>query len=115
MPESRYNPDNEDLARKTSQMKEVLISARDVLLQFVVSLPAPEQVLLAQAAILPFLKDLNDIKAHFTGEVIGNAGEEEDNANTVINGDDNRANGEVPEDGENNSLNPEAHEYLLFA
>ena len=59
MSESRYNPDNEDLARKTSQLEEVLISARDVLLQFVVSLPAPKQVLMAQAAILPFLKNID--------------------------------------------------------
>ena len=47
MPESCYNPDNEDLARKTSQLEEVIIYARDALLQFVVSLPAPEQALVA--------------------------------------------------------------------
>ena len=32
MPKSKYNPDNEDVAKKTSLMEEVLISARDTLI-----------------------------------------------------------------------------------
>ena len=41
MPESRYNPDNEDITRKTSLIEEVLTSTEDVLAHFIVSLPAP--------------------------------------------------------------------------
>ena len=114
MPESKYNPDNEDLSRKTSQMEEVLISARDMLAQFIVSLPAPEQIYMVQEAMLPFLKNLDTIKAHFVAKSIGNAGdqEEEDDTNTVINGGDNGADEEVPQDEENNILNQGGDNYV---
>ena len=64
MPESRYNPDNQDLARKTSQLEEILTSARDALANFVISLPAHEQIYIVQEAILPFHKNLEAIKAY---------------------------------------------------
>ena len=44
MPESRYNPEGEDLSKKTSHIEDVLISTRDVLAWLIVSLPAPDQV-----------------------------------------------------------------------
>ena len=53
MSESRYAPDNEDLTRKTTVMEEVLNLTRDILIQFMGLLPAPNQVLLAQEARLP--------------------------------------------------------------
>ena len=53
MSESRYAPDNEDLNRKTTIMEEVLTLTGDALIEFMVSLPAPEQVLLAEEASSP--------------------------------------------------------------
>ena len=88
MPESRYSPDNEELTRKASLIEEVLISTRETLLKFIVSLPAPEQILLVQEAILPFLRNLDVIKAHFAERVVGDAEdqeeEEEEETNTVV-------------------------------
>ena len=54
MPQSRYNPDNKDLTRKTSLMEEVLNTMRDMLIKFIVSLPAPEQLIMSQEAQLVF-------------------------------------------------------------
>ena len=108
MPESRYNPDNEDLARKTSQLEEALVSAKDALARFVNSLPAREQILIVQEAILPFLKNLDTIKAYCAENPAGipEDQEEEDDRDTIVNGGENGANGEVPEGEENNVLNP---------
>ena len=44
MPKSKYNPDNEDIARKTSLIEEVFTSTIDALAHFKVSLPASEQI-----------------------------------------------------------------------
>ena len=108
MPESRYNPDNQDLARKTSQLEEILTSARDALANFVISLPAHEQIFIVQEAILPFHKNLDAIKAYCAEKSIGNVDdqEREDDENTVVNGGEEAA-GENPDDQENNILNPE--------
>ena len=110
MPESRYNPDNEDVARKNSLLEEVLVSAEDALARFVNSLPAREQIPIVRKAILPFLKNLDDIKAYCAENSAGipEDQEEEDDQDTVINGGENGANGEVPEGEENNVLNPES-------
>ena len=64
MPESRYAPDNKDLKRKTTILEEILDHTADALIEFMVSLPAPLQVLLAEEASLPFLKNLDVIKKH---------------------------------------------------
>lgn len=72
MPESKFNPDSEDLTRKISAMEEVLKLTRDVLIQFMVLLPAPDKILLAQKAQLSFLKILDvittDIATKATGD-----------------------------------------------
>ena len=64
MPESRYNPENQDLARRTSAIEDILTSARQALANFIISLPAHKQRYLVQEAILPFHKNLEDIKAY---------------------------------------------------
>ena len=101
MPESRYNPDNQDLARKTSQLEEILTSTRDALANFVISLPAHEQIYIVQEAILPFLKNLDAIKVYCARNLIGNCDdqEREDDENTIVNGGEEAA-GENPEDQE---------------
>ena len=53
MPESRYNPDNEDIVRKASQIEEVFNSTRAALAH----LPAPEQIYMVQEARFPLLKN----------------------------------------------------------
>ena len=44
MPESKYNPDRDNLTRQTSLMEVVLTTARDPLAQLIDSLPVPEQI-----------------------------------------------------------------------
>ena len=91
-------------------MEVVLISTRDMLDQFIVSLPGPEQIYMVQKAILPFLKNLNIINVHFAAKAISNAGdqEEEDEGDTITNGEvpgnDEHSEGNTP-DG-NNEENP---------
>ena len=77
MPESRYNPDNQDLARKTSQLEEILTSARDALANLVISLPPHEQIYIVQEVILPFHKNLDAIKAYCAEKSIGNVDDQE--------------------------------------
>ena len=78
MPESRYNPDNEELSRKASLIEEALISTRDALSQFVISLPAPDQIYMVQEAMLPFLKNLDTIKAYIAAKSVCDAGDQEE-------------------------------------
>ena len=52
-PKSKYNPDNQDIVRKASQIEEVFSSTRATLAHFIVSLPAPEQVFMVQEAGVP--------------------------------------------------------------
>ena len=108
MPKSRYCPDNQDLARKTSQLEEILTSTKDALANFDISLPAHEQIYIVQEAILPFLKNLDAIKAYCARNPIGNVDdqEQEDDKNTVVNGGEEAAR-ENPDDEENNVHNPE--------
>ena len=107
MPESRYNPDNEDIARKNSLSEEVLNSTRDTLAHFIVSLSAQEQSLLVKEIMLPCLKDLDAVKAYVTAQAIGNARDQddEDDINIFINSEDNGAGDEIPQEEENNVLN----------
>jgi len=105
MPESRYNPDNQDLARKTSDLEEILTSARDALANFITSLPAHEQIYIVQEAILPFHKNLEALKAYCAALSIGNGQDTEHNENTDANGLGGAAR-ENPEDQEHNILNP---------
>ena len=110
MPESRYNPDNEDIARKASRIEEVLKSTKDALAHFIISLPTDEQIDIVQEAILPLLKNLDAIKAYVAAQSIGNAGDQddEDDTNTVINGEDNGAGQEIPQEEEYKTLNQES-------
>ena len=93
MPGARYNPDNQELAMKDSQLEEIFTSARDALSNFVISLPAHEQPYIVQESILPFLKNLEAIKAYCDRNPNSNSDdqEEEDDTNTIINGDNNAA------------------------
>ena len=107
MPESRYNPDNQDLARKTSDLEDILTSARDALANFITSLLAHEQIYIVQEAILPFHKNLDAIKAYCAAQSTGNVDgqDRENDENTDANGLGGAAR-ENPEDQEHNILNP---------
>ena len=107
MPKSRYNPDNEDIARKTSQLEEVLTSTIDALVHFIMSLLAPEKTYMAQEARIPLLKNLDAIKAYVAAKSVSKVGDqdEEDDMNTIINGEDNGDGEEIPQEEENNNLN----------
>merc|ERR1712082_169588 len=98
---SRYNPDNQDLARKTSDLEDILTSARNALANFITSLQAHEQIYIVQEAILLFHKNLEAIKAYCDAQAINNGQDTEDtNANDL--GEATRVN---PEDQEHNILN----------
>ena len=106
-PESNYNLDNKDIVRKNSQVEEVLGSTQEALIYFVASLPAPEQVFMVQLATLPFLKDLDMIKAWAAEKPIVNAGDQvkEEDMTTITTGDDNMADIEIPQQEEKANLN----------
>ena len=57
--------------------------------------------------MLPCLKDLDAVKAYVAAQAIGKAGDQdnEDDINTAINGEDNGAGNEIPQEEENNVLN----------
>ena len=104
MPESRYNPENQDLARRTSAIEDILTSARQALANFIISLPAHKQRYIVQEAILPFHKNLEDIKAYCDAQVIDNGQNMED---TDANGLGEAATGNPEEQdhqGENNNV-----------
>ena len=95
MPESRYAPDGDDLAKNTSLMEEVLTSARDILIDFISSLPAHDKIYLVQEAQLACLHNLDIIKAHSTAKVTGDSGEQEqveEGGNRYVINDDNSEN-----------------------
>ena len=46
-------------------MKEVLTSTQETMIRFLISLPAPEQLILSQEARSAFLKDPEAAKAHY--------------------------------------------------
>ena len=71
------------------------------------SLSAQEQSLLVKEIMLPCLKDLDAVNAYVTAQAIGYAGDQnnEDDTNTVINGEDNGAGNEITQKEENISLN----------
>ena len=50
--------------------------------------------------MLPCLNELHAVKAQVTAQAIGNAGDQddEDDTNTVINGEDNGAGDEIPQE-----------------
>ena len=65
MPEHLYSPEGEDFIRKTSVMEEILSHTQGVLIKFLLSLPAPEQIILSQEAQSVFLKDLDALRVHY--------------------------------------------------
>ena len=105
MPESRFNPDNEEIIRKNSLSEDVLNSTGDILAHFIESLSAQNQSILVQELMLPCLKDLEAVKAYVAAQVIGNAGDQddEDDINIFINGEDNSD--EIPQEEEHNGHN----------
>ena len=114
MPGARYNPDNQELAMKDSQLEEIFTSARDALSNFVISLPAHEQPYIVLESIHLFLKNLEAIKAYCDRNPNGNPDdqEEEDDTNTIVNGGNNLAE-ENPDGQECNNAageNPEGQE-----
>ena len=114
-PGARYNPGNQELSMKDSQLEDIFTSARDALSNFVISLPAHEQPLIVQEFTLPFLKNLEAIRSYCVRNPTGNpeGQEEEDDTETIVNGSNNAA-GENPEGQEHNNAageNPEGQEY----
>ena len=60
-----YSADAEDFSRKTRIMEEVLSTTQEVMIRFLISLLAPEQLILSQEARSTFLKDPEAVKSHY--------------------------------------------------
>ncbi len=88
----------------TSDLEDILTSARNALANFITSLPAHEQIYIVQEAILPFHKNLEAIKAYCAAQAIGNGQDIENDENTEAKGLRGAAR-ENPEDQEH-ILNP---------
>ena len=105
MPEYRYSLDAEDFSRKTQAMVEVLSSTWETLIRFLISLSAPDQLIVSLEARSAFLKDPEALKAQYS--VLDQEEEEEDvEENTVINGEDNGDREEVLQDQEDQNPVP---------
>ena len=80
-------------------MVEVLSSTRETLIRFLISLPAPEQLIVSLEARSAFLKNPESFKAQYS--VLDQEEEEEEvEENTVINGEDNGDREDVLQDQE---------------
>ena len=88
LPEYCYSPEAEDFSRKTKVMEEVLTHTQEIMIRFLISLPAPEQLILSQEARSAFLKDPEAAKAHYH---VLDQEEEEERAeeNIILNGENN--------------------------
>ena len=62
MPEYCYSPEAEDFSRKTKIIEEVLITTQEVMLRLLMSLLAPEKLILSPEARSAFLKDSEAVK-----------------------------------------------------
>ena len=60
-----YSPEAEDFLRKTRIMEEVLSFSEEVMIRFLISLPAPLQLRLWQEARCIFLKDPEALRIHY--------------------------------------------------
>ena len=83
MPESRYNPESNDLTRKTLLLEEVLTTTQGMLIKFLISLYTCKQIIMSQEAQLVFLKNIDVLKLYISA---GDRDEEEEN-NMIINFD----------------------------
>ena len=66
MPESRYNPESNDLTRKTLLLEEVLTTTQGMLIMFLISLSTCKQIIMSQEAQLVFLKNIDVLKSHLS-------------------------------------------------
>ena len=57
LPDYYYSPEAEYFSRMTKVMEEVLSTTLETMIRFLISLPAPEQLILSQEARSAFLKD----------------------------------------------------------
>ena len=85
MPDYHYSPEAEDFVRKTKIMEEVLSSTQETLIKFLISLSAPEKLIVSQEAQSTFLKNPEALKAHYCVPTQDDDEEqEEEDAETVV-------------------------------
>ena len=65
-------------------MEEVLSSTQEILINFLLSLSAPEQLIVSQEAQSAFLKNPEALKAHYCVPSQADDEEQEDDAKTVV-------------------------------
>ena len=81
-----YNPEGEEFSRKTRIVEEVLSFSQEVMMMFLMSLPAHEQLILSQEARSSFLKNPEALRSHY-GNQDQEQEEERDREETVNNGE----------------------------
>ena len=88
MPEYHYSLEAEYFSGKTKIMEEVLSTTQETMIRFLISLPAPEQLILSQEARSAFLKDPEAEKNHYC--VLDQEEEEEqDEDDAIVNRENN--------------------------
>ena len=88
IPESRYCPAGEDIARKMSIMEEIFNLNQEVLIKFLLSLPAPDQAIVSHEAQHVFLKNLDSLKILYQALDQDDQRGNEVEVHTIINGED---------------------------
>ena len=81
-----YSPEGEEFSRKTRIVEEVLSFSQKVMIRFLMSLPAREQLILSQEARSTFLKNPEALESHY-GNQDQEQEEERDREETVNNGE----------------------------
>ena len=73
-----YSPDGQEFSRKTRIVEDILSSSQEVMMAFLMSLPAREQLILSQEARSSFLKDPEALRSHYRNQDQEQAEDEED-------------------------------------
>ena len=83
----RYSPDGQEFSRKTRIVEEILLSSQEVMITFLMALPAREQLILSQEARSSFLKDPEALRSHYRNQDQEQEDEERDREENVNSGE----------------------------
>ena len=100
----RYSPDGQEFSRKTRIVEEVLSFSQEVMMMFLMSLPAREQLILSQEARSSFLKNPEALRCHYGNQDQEQEEEVRDREETVDSGEMSFATKSLREDGRSKSF-----------
>ena len=82
-----YSPDGLEFSKKTRIVEDILSSSQEVMMAFLMSLPAREQLILSQEAWSSFLKDPEALRSHYRNKDQEPADVERDREENVNSGE----------------------------